>query len=256
MIFCFSATGNSLQAAETVAGITGDRILNIAREIEGNCSYTVAEGESVGIVCPVHFYGLPMIVEDFIRKMSFDGDPDFYVVLTYGTFPGNAVKDACSLLSKNGHRAIASMSVKMPENYLLLFNPPDERTARRILSDAKSQIKEFAGMLAEGTAELSTDSNIWHNIFGKIARPFYTYGRGTGRFHTNTNCMKCGRCVDMCPSKAIQMVDRIPTWISGKCLRCCACINRCPYQAIEFGLMTKKRRRYVNPETSDRIDRK
>jgi NAD-dependent dihydropyrimidine dehydrogenase PreA subunit len=95
--------------------------------------------------------------------------------------------------------------------------------------------------------DMSVPPTLFQKITGVIARPMYTHGRGTGRFYVDRTCTGCGRCVKVCPSKAIELIDRIPTWTKSKCLRCTACINRCPFKALQFGRSTRKRGRYVNP---------
>ena len=67
MIFYFSATGNGLDISNRLAHSFGDEIRNIADEVETDCSYDIDEGERIGIVSPTYFYGLPLIVEDFIK---------------------------------------------------------------------------------------------------------------------------------------------------------------------------------------------
>ncbi|MBO4552315.1 MAG: EFR1 family ferrodoxin [Candidatus Methanomethylophilaceae archaeon] len=248
MIFYFSATGNCLDAANRLAGSFGDKVLDIVEELKGGCNYHLEEGEKVGIVSPVHFYGLPMIVEDFIGRMRFDRTPYLYLVLTYGTTPGQAMQRAERVLAKSGYGLDSKLGVKMPENYVLMFDPPNDTEAKRILGAAYDRISVFADSVRDGKAVDMTDPvGVLDRITGIIARPMYDHGRGTGRFYVDTICTGCGKCVRVCPSKAIELIDRIPTWTKSKCLRCCACINRCPFKALQFGRSTKKRGRYVNP---------
>ena len=248
MIFYFTGTGNSLDISNRLAERLDDRAVSIADEIGGPCSYRLEEGETVGIVSPIYFYGLPTIVEDFIGRMSFDREPSMYLVLSFGTYPAQALARAERLLSSKGFRLSARLCVRMPENYVMLFDPPDEREAGRILSSAYAEIEEFASAMASGRpVDMVTDENIWHRTVGALARPIYVHGRRTGRFYADTRCTGCGTCARICPSRAIEMVDRIPTWTKDRCIRCNACLNRCPMGALQFGRGTKGRGRYVNP---------
>ena len=248
MIFYFSATGNGLDISNRLAHSFGDEIRNIADEVETDCSYDIDEGERIGIVSPTYFYGLPLIVEDFIRKMSFSRTPYLYMALSFGTTPGQAMSRAEKLFSGCGYNLNGKLTVQMPENYVLMFDPPSEAEIRSILSSAYERVEAFAFLVKEGMdVDMSILPSVFQRITGIIARPMYVHGRGTGRFYAGVTCTRCGKCAKICPSHAIEMVDNIPTWTKSKCLRCCACINRCPFKALQFGRSTGKRGRYVNP---------
>ena len=247
MIFYFSATGNGLDISNRLAHSFNDDIRNIVDEIETDCSYDINEGERIGIVSPTYFYGLPLIVEDFIRKMRFTHTPYLYMVLSFGTTPGQAMSRAEKLFRECGHTLNGKLTVRMPENYVLMFDPPGEAETKRILSSAYEMLESFVSAVKEGDADMSVQPSVFQRITGFIARPMYVHGRGTGRFYAGVICTRCGKCAKICPSHAIEMVDNIPTWTKSKCLRCCACINRCPFKALQFGRSTGKRGRYVNP---------
>ena len=248
MIFYFTATGNGLDISNRLAQSLEDKIYNIVDELEGDCSYHIDENERVGIVSPVYFYGLPTIVEEFISRMNFDNDPYLYLILSFGTTPGQAMARAEKLLTKYGHKLNAKLTVQMPENYILMFDPPTQQEIKNILSSAYERVSEFSGRILGGEdADMSIPPTFFQKMTGIIAKPMYEHGRGTGRFYVDGTCTRCGRCVRVCPSKAIELRDRIPTWVKSKCIRCCACINRCPFSALQFGRSTRKRGRYVNP---------
>ncbi len=247
MIFYFSATGNGLDISNRLAHSFNDEIRNIVYELGTDCSYDIEEGERIGIVSPTYFYGLPLIVEDFIRKMRFTHTPYLYMVLSFGTTPGQAMSRAEKLFRECGHSLNGKLTVQMPENYVLMFDPPGETEIKRILSSAYETLESFASAVKEGDTDMSIRSSVFQRITGTIARPMYVHGRGTGRFYAGVTCTRCGKCAKICPSHAIEMVDNIPTWTKSKCLRCCACINRCPFKALQFGRSTGKRGRYVNP---------
>ena len=54
MIFYFSGTGNTRWAAEEISRATGERLLDMAAEINGECRYQPAAGECIGFCFPVH----------------------------------------------------------------------------------------------------------------------------------------------------------------------------------------------------------
>lgn len=249
MLFYFTGTGNSLYIARRIAERLGDRVLNIASEIDGECRYELGDDERLGIVCPVYFYGLPTIVEEFISKLKVNGKHFTYLALDYGGYPAQAFERAERCLSEAGFTLDGRLGVLMPENYVMMFEPPTVSEARKTIDSASIKIDEFCdALLKGGNVDHTEKVKFSHKVVGAVARPMYTHGRGTGKFYTTGNCTGCGKCASICPSKAIEMVDRIPTWKKSKCIRCNACLNRCPSKALEFGRGTEKRGRYVNPD--------
>ena len=248
MIFYFSATGNSRYLAQGIAGRIGDEVLDISEEIGGDCSYHIGKGGRVGIVSPVYFYGVPTILSDFIGRMTFDEEPEFFLVLDFGTFPGLARDRFRKVMEDNGHTIGRYFEVRMPENYVLMFDPPGKDDIETILDDSDKLMDRIADILRSGDGtDIITRNTFYRKMVSVFAYPFYRHGRGTRRFNADTSCMKCGRCVDLCPIGAIEMDGRMPRWKVSKCIRCCACINGCPHGAIQYGISTRGRGRYRNP---------
>lgn len=45
-------------------------------------------------------------------------------------------------------------------------------------------------------------------------------------------CTGCGTCVDVCPSSAITLVDKIAVINQAECAECGSCEAECPAEAI------------------------
>ena len=78
MIFYFSGTGNTRWAAEQIARATGDRLLFIPDELQGDCRYTPGDDERIGFCFPVHGWQPPRIVRRFVRRLVIDGAQGHY----------------------------------------------------------------------------------------------------------------------------------------------------------------------------------
>jgi pyruvate formate lyase activating enzyme len=53
--------------------------------------------------------------------------------------------------------------------------------------------------------------------------------------HIETNCQKCGRCVEACPNEAMTLSEEEGLTIDRKrCTLCNECVEACPNQALEF----------------------
>lgn len=250
MIFYFSATGNCLQVAGSIGRIRGDRMVSIGDSLRhGETDFELTDGETVGIVSPVYFYGLPMPVEEFIGRVSFNGKrPSVFLVLTFGTFTGTTGEQASRLISKRGFSLDKIFSVPMPENYIPLLNVPSKEKRERLIQAAEKDAATIVDRLkSTGRRDYDEHKGRLPSVVSSFSRPFYVYGRRTRRFHATQKCNGCGKCSEICPDDAIRIVDGRPVWVKDKCYRCLACIHRCPVKAIEFGRSTAKKERYVNP---------
>ena len=78
MIFYFSATGNTLWAAQQLSEKTGERLVFIPDAMEGQCHYTLATGERIGFCFPVHAWRPPVLVRRFIERLSFTNAEGHY----------------------------------------------------------------------------------------------------------------------------------------------------------------------------------
>jgi len=53
------------------------------------------------------------------------------------------------------------------------------------------------------------------------------------------NCKTCGKCVKMCPAKAIKITSNNAQIDKNHCIGCCECLTICPYRAIEIDWTTE-----------------
>ena len=252
MIFYFSGTGNSFYVAERLHESENRELINIADAVnEKQFKYSVADGEKVGIVFPVYFWGLPTIVSEFISHLTIEnpGKPFIYTVITCGSAIGNAGKMLSKLLKERGLQLDSVFSVKMPDNYVMMFTLADEKKQNLTLQSAEKEIKKIAEHLKAN--EKNDFSNRGHFApLTPLAYKLYGIYRKTKKFYATDKCTNCGLCEKICPSKAIEMTSKKPEWVKEKCSHCTACINRCPTKAIQYGNSTEKRERYTNPNVN------
>jgi ferredoxin len=251
MIFYFTATGNSLQAAQFLAGKLQTELISIPEAIaHDHYTYELTEGESVGFVFPVYFYGIPTIIRDFISRLELKGqkEPYLYSVLTCGGTSEGAGRMFKKQLEARGYRLSASFSVKMVDNYILMFKIISKEEQEERLAGAEKALEEI-GELVKEKREGDFD-RLKRRISGIVtgaAYPFYLHGRKTKKFYAGQNCSGCGLCASVCPCSAIGMEQGRPVWQKKQCIHCLGCIHRCPLAAIQYGKATAKRGRYVNP---------
>ena len=143
MIFYFSGTGNTRWAARQIAEITGERLLSIAGEADGDCRYALAEGERIGFCFPVHGWQPPAIVRNFISKCKFDNAKGHFcfALCTCGDNIGRTMEMLAADLHKVGIQADSVFSLAMPNTYVCLpfMNTDRPDVERKKIADAGRQ---------------------------------------------------------------------------------------------------------------------
>lgn len=247
MILYFSGTGNSEYVAKRIAEKTGDSCLNLLEKIRtGDYSELNSETPWV-VVTPTYAWQMPHIVRDWLREALLIGDNRIYFVLTCGNSIAGAGLYAKALAKEKGMDYKGTAPVVMPENYIAMFNTPDQVEAMQIVDRAEEKIDRIAQLIGEGAflEELGggrLQSMLMNKGFSKII--------SDKKFASNGRCTACGQCVRLCPTENIFIDEerREPVW-NGRCIHCMACINRCPFRAIEYGTASIERERYRCPKT-------
>lgn len=261
MIFYFSATGNSLYAANKLAESESTACVSVTDFLKDeNGANRYAEqmkGEkAVGFVFPVYFCGLPEIVSEFLAKLPLRPAEGKYLflVLTYGAMAGNAAAFVQKELSKKGLSLSASYAVLTIDSYLPMFPLPEETEMERILAGEEEQLVQICDNVKR--REMNTDY-VSHGtgaaIITAIMRSAYHRAKKTSKFILTDACTGCGQCERICPSDAIRMENKKPVWVKGDCTLCLGCLHRCPAGAIAYGKKTAGRERYCK-RTADYKD--
>ena len=249
VIYYFSGTGNSLATAKKIAAALGDtELVPIAalRDVPGEIA---PEADRTGIICPVYFSGLPLMVASFAARLSLRKAGYVFAVVTYGGSGATAtLRQLDGILRKHASRELeAGFSVKMPGNYILMYESPAGEKKKQILDAADAEIARIAE--AVRICRIVELPNVF---FGQLLHLiaygwFASHAREKDRGFTVTDaCTACGACVAVCPAKNIELVNTKPVW-KHQCELCCSCIHNCPVQAIQAGKRTENRNRYRNP---------
>lgn len=240
MVYYFSGTGNSKHAAQVIAEKTGDIAVSIP-DIIGGKAKIEKNSKKTGFVFPVYFWGLPEIIERFVSMPEVKSSLGEYVycVITCGASTGSADK---TLARKLGREIDYSFSLRMPDNYVIMYNPCSAEKAKKFIAHADRELETICAEINACEKECSESSK------GKINSIFlpklYNVFRTTKKFYATDKCVSCGRCARLCPENAIEIKNGKPVWIKSKCQHCTSCINRCPAEAIQFGKGTLSRGRY------------
>ena len=244
MVSYFSGTGNSKYAAEVIQGITMDEIFSINESMKNKKVEVINSDKPLVFVCPTYAWRIPRVVEEYIRNTTFNGNKSAYFILTCGGGVGNAKKYVEKLCVEKGLTLKGFAEVKMPDNYIVMYNPRNEEKQQATIKAAKEKLEVIANEIKEGKVVDGGKNNITGILTsGPINSLFYKIYVNPNGFHVTDKCISCNKCDELCPLNNIKLVDGKPVW-GDECTHCMACIARCPKEAIEFKNKTKGRRRY------------
>ena len=231
----FSGTGNTkycveklMQAYDPVAEVTSIEEENVAQKISLHSEIVIGY--------PVQFSNIPKIVKDFIvDNPSVWKGRNVFVIATMGLFSGDGAGILARLLRKYGANIIGGLHLKMPDSI------GDEKALKRpltknqeLVEKAVHKIEKAAQKLKDGNPPQEGLGFLYHAA-GLLGQRLYFYNKTknySNQLKINGNaCVKCGKCVSVCPMHNISMSEEkaIP---GNKCTMCYRCISLCPAQAI------------------------
>ena len=237
-ILYFSSTGNSLYIAKRIKEKLGGSIKFIP-DYEGNGN----EFDRIIIVTPIYSFGLPAHVYDLLPCL--DCNKQLIIILNYGGMVGGADYFAYEYCKKFGLNIQSVYTLKMPENFTLTFTVP-QFYLKSVLKSADKRINNVIFSITNGKSCVPKRKKTKERIYLKNKSNWHLIGE---RFTVSDNCISCGKCVSICPSKNISFTGGNIVF-SNKCVACLGCYHRCPQKAIKY-LNKRKRFRYVNPNVEE-----
>ena len=242
MILYFSGTGNSRYMAKLLGEQIGDETEEMNRLVKRGEYPAFASERPYVFVTPVYAWRIPHVVEDFVRRCSFDGSKEAYFIMTCGDSIGSAAVYAKRLCEEKGFSYQGTADVIMPENFIAMFRTPAPEKCEEQIAAAEKKIYKIAEKINK-REELNPEGKpMW--FFSAIANPlFYFFCTTSKKFYVGENCNGCGICREVCPLNVISIENGKPVW--GKdCTQCMACISSCPAETIEYGKNTQGKERY------------
>jgi len=226
--------------------------VSIAKELEtpGNrFEYDFRTGDLLGFVFPVHAWGAPAIVLDFINRIQIIGSvPYIFCLTTCGAEEGSTSAVIRKRLTRKKLPLDAAFTVVMPNNYLIGYRLDDPEVQAKQLREADERltvINDHITRRIKGTS-LVIPGKTPAFLIAFIHPLFNRFAIRTGPFYATDACTGCGLCERICPVHTIK-VDGKPVW-GKRCTQCLGCISRCPVAAIEYGKGSVGKSRYVHPD--------
>lgn len=243
MILYFSGNGNSEYIAGQLARLTHDKAYSITEAPPSELNAKI-----VGLVFPVHAWGLPRIMEQFIGQIPISSAPNYlYAVCTCGDDIGRTDRLLRHQLHHRGLFMDAIWSVQMGNTYIALpgFDVDTPEVVDRkhaALSARLGHIADCIGQRMRDIADVAPGAMPRTKSY--VLRPlFYRFLTGDHRFRTTSACIGCGQCATCCPTHNIHLDNGRPEW-SGHCTDCLRCYHRCPLHAIRYGRWSEGKGQY------------
>lgn len=248
-IYFFTGTGNSLWTAKNIARhLGGTELIPMVSRKESNITTTA---ERVGIIFPVHMWGLPLYVIDFASRLNADPAKYYFAVAVNAGQVAATLIQLQKLLYKNNINLSAGFSLCLPSNYIPWGGAAVGEKQQELFTVSLTKIKHIAEIIRAQKISKPEKGPLWQNILFsalyKMASP--RIPAMDKSFWVNAKCSGCGICEKICPAKNIIISGGRPTW-HQHCEQCFACLQWCPEEAIQYGKNTPGRKRYHHPEIS------
>ena len=205
------------------------------------------QGNIIGIIFPLHCFGRPINVRDFLQKLEIHTKAYvFGVEVTGGGESINPLLEIDEILEDKGNAVMSNYTIiKYISNYIRMGQNPTKERADKAIEDSSDKLQSFIESLK---------SKELHKVSGKINvvhKTLYRFWKDTFKnkdkgFRVGDSCTSCAVCKTICPVGNIKLFEGRPQW-SGSCIDCLACINACPTNAINIKKATVKKVRYRNP---------
>ncbi len=245
-LFYYTGTGNSLWAARILADKLGDTGIIPISPMTGPPDEGV---EAVGIIFPVHMWGLPRRVVAFVNSLANDPSRYWFAVAVNAGQVAATLLQLKKLMQSKGLSLSSGFEVAMPSNYIPWGGPGPEAKRIERFGAAREKLGAIAAAVSGRESSPVERGPLWQNILlTPLNRLAFPHVPGMDKsFWVDEKCNGCGVCKTICPCGNIDLQAGKPVWLHH-CEQCLACIQWCPQEAIQFGKKTPRYERYHHPE--------
>lgn len=246
-IYYYTGTGNSLWTARLLASaIAPSEVISMADLHDGPVRVS---GDSVGLVFPVHMWGVPAPVLNFISRLEADQGTYFFAAAVNAGQVSRTLIQLRDSMGSLGMTLSSGFDIVLPSNYIPWGGPPPAARQQKLFEAAREKIRNATPVIL-GRRQSPVDRGpLWQRIIftALYHMTFRMISKMDRDFWADENCNSCLICEKICPVGNISMNDGRPEW-HHRCEQCLSCIQWCPKESIQYGKKTPAYERYHHPE--------
>ena len=160
-IYYCTGTGNSLWAARKLAAELKEAKVASMRRSKPEA----ADAEAIGLAFPVHVWGLPSRVIDFVNKLPVGKSKYYFALGVNAGQVAGTLNQLKKLMAARGLTLNAGYDIAMPSNYIPWGGAePIEKQEARFAAAAK-KLKDIAGTIEGGKPGPVEKGPLWQRMF-------------------------------------------------------------------------------------------
>ncbi|MDE6029037.1 MAG: EFR1 family ferrodoxin [Clostridiales bacterium] len=198
--------------------------------------------DMIGLGYPIHGFNAPKLLLDVCKKLpkrnvKTDGYKKAFIFKSSGE--PVRMSDASSLkmrkiLKRRGYAVNNEYQYVMPYN--IIFRHTDAEVYKMWTTAQKLVPADVAEILQDKPR--LPKKPFLGGFVAWILRCEYWGAHIIGKtFKAKKDCVKCGKCVKLCPMGNIHTNKKGKIKFGGKCMICMRCVQACPKAAINMGIM-------------------
>lgn len=241
-VYYFSGTGNTEIVANMIKEAFAMHEYNVSMIrmediLKNNVKVDPQSFDLIGIGCPIIGYGVPNIVQDFIRLLPKENSKKVFVFRTAGGVAPinyNASKQMIRKLDRKGYEVFHERVFSISSNWVVRF---DDFIIRQLYEVTKKKVEIMCKEIINGENRI-LKTGIRLRVLMELAMHIFPWIlRLVGKdLIINKYCSDCGLCIKNCPSRNIyRKKGKIRFKLS--CNSCMRCVYTCPKFAIKFRLL-------------------
>ena len=258
-IYYFSGTGNTLYVAKEFAKAFPDAELISIASLD--CSEDVEfDSDLAGIFFPVYCFGIPNILDRFLKRVKFMEDQtgkSVYAVCTSGGYPGAALPIVEDTLQEKNIDLCSCFHIPMVSGYFPFGESSRSSRTEQDHESAQRAIRVAVVMVKKRKRTRPLRIFPIDTVIKFAARKAAcALPESDKAFRVDPDrCTACGQCYRICPASNIRPDEKdLPVW-NHHCEQCMACLQWCPEGAILYKNVSRTRYHHpkIRPEELYRI---
>ncbi len=258
IIYVYSGTGTALAAATRVAAALGDcQVKSITNELEkAGGEKILTETDTVGLIFPCYYGGVPAIVQNFIDHLDLKGVEYVFAVIVSGGNISKGLRPLQNQLELKGSRLDYAAAITVSTNYYVgwYYSAVSAKGAKlqQGLAHLDEQTLQIAKDVSVKKSGLKDPRSLLSKLIGALSskKPAPDTRRLDREYSAGADCTGCGTCSRVCQAHNITIVNGRPEFLHN-CQQCMACFQYCPNQALCINGKPLKKQQYHHPDYPD-----